>query len=399
MLALAVLAAVTVLAPTAPTAEQPQEYIVVLKSSFKGSAATVAAQRAGAVHGSPGFVFEHALKGFTLRLTPTLAAQLPQLDARVAYVERDAPVHALVSQSSAPWGLDRIDQRTLPLSTTYNYTATGAGVTAYIVDTGIRYTHTQFGGRAVFGFDSFGGTGADCHGHGTHVAGTVGGATYGVAKSVNLIGVRVLDCAGNGTNAGVIAGVDWVTAHHAAGAPAVANMSLGGAASAALDAAVANSIADGVTYAVAAGNGNIFGIGVNACNSSPARVPAALTISATDSNDRKAAFCELRRLRRLVRAGRLDPLGLVDEQHRDEHDQRHVDGDSAHGGRRRALSPGSARRFAGGYTRGTLRCDDEEHRHLVEHGEQPPALHRRRRPRRATATARAGLLQRLRRRR
>ena len=290
MLALAVLAAVTVLAPTAPTAEQPQEYIVVLKSSFKGSAATVAAQRAGAVHGSPGFVFEHALKGFTLRLTPTLAAQLPQLDARVAYVERNAPVHALVSQSSAPWGLDRIDQRTLPLSTTYNYTATGAGVTAYIVDTGIRYTHTQFGGRAVFGFDSFGGTGADCHGHGTHVAGTVGGATYGVAKSVNLIGVRVLDCAGNGTNAGVIAGVDWVTAHHAAGAPAVANMSLGGAASAALDAAVANSIADGVTYAVAAGNGNIFGIGVNACNSSPARVPAALTISATDSNDRKAAF-------------------------------------------------------------------------------------------------------------
>jgi subtilisin family serine protease len=289
-LALAALAAATVLAPTAPTAEQPQEYIVVLKSSYKGSASTVATQRASAVHGRPAFVFEHALKGFVLRLTPTLAERLPLLDSRVAYVERNAPVQASTTQTGATWGLDRIDQRALPLSTTYSYTATGAGVTAYIIDTGVRYSHTEFGGRAAFGFDAFGGTGVDCNGHGTHVAGTVGGTTWGVAKSASLIAVRVLDCAGNGTNAGVIAGVDWVTAHHSAGAPAVANMSLGGSVSTALDTAVANSIADGVTYAIAAGNGNIFGLAANACNSSPGRVAAALTISATDSSDRKVSW-------------------------------------------------------------------------------------------------------------
>ena len=288
--ALAALAVASVLAPTAPTADQPQDYIVVLKSSYKGSAATVATQRAAAVHGTASRVFEHALKGFVLRLSPTLAERLPQLDSRIAFVEQNAPMRALTTQTSATWGLDRIDQRALPLSTTYSYTATGAGVKAYIIDTGIRYTHTQFGGRAVFGFDSMGGNGVDCNGHGTHVAGTVGGTTYGVAKAVSLVGVRVLDCSGNGTTAGVIAGIDWVTANHAAGAPAVANMSLGGGASTAMDTAVANSIADGVTYAVAAGNGNVFGFATNACNSSPARAPDALTISATDSSDRKASF-------------------------------------------------------------------------------------------------------------
>ena len=163
-------------------------------------------------------------------------------------------------------------------------------MTAYIVDTGIRFGHNDFGGRAVPGFDAFGGNGSDCHGHGTHVAGTVGGATYGVAKSVQLVAVRVLNCSGSGTTAGVIAGVDWVTAQHQPGAPAVANMSLGGGASSALDTAVRNSIADGVTYAVAAGNGNNGGRQQDACKYSPARVSEALTIGATDSSDRKASW-------------------------------------------------------------------------------------------------------------
>jgi subtilisin family serine protease len=160
-----------------------------------------------------------------------------------------------------------------------------------VIDTGIRFSHSEFGGRAITGFDSVdGGSADDCNGHGTHVAGTVGGSVYGVAKSVTLVGVRVLNCNGSGTTSGVIAGVDWVTGNHSAGQPAVANMSLGGGASSALDTAVQNSINDGVSYAVAAGNGNIIGQQQNACNYSPARVAAAMTISATDSSDRKASW-------------------------------------------------------------------------------------------------------------
>ena len=188
-------------------------------------------------------------------------------------------------------GGERIDQRSLPLSGTYSYTATGSGVTAYIIDTGIRFSHAEFGGRATSGYDAVdGGTADDCNGHGTHVAGTVGGSSYGVAKSVALVAVRVLDCGGSGSTAGVIAGIDWVTGNHAPGAPAVANMSLGGGASTALDTAVQNSIGDGVSYAIAAGNGNQGGRAQDACKYSPARVSEAMTVGATDKTDTKTSW-------------------------------------------------------------------------------------------------------------
>jgi subtilisin family serine protease len=193
------------------------------------------------------------------------------------------------TQTDVTWGIDRIDQPALPLSTTYTYTNTGLGVTAYIIDTGIRFSHSEFGGRAVSGFDAVdGGSADDCNGHGTHVSGTVGGATYGVAKQVTLVGVRVLSCLGFGSNAKVIAGIDWVTGDHAPGAPAVANMSLGSTSTSdALDDAVRNSIADGVSYVLAAGNGNLLGIPQDACTTSPARVAEAMTVSATNKNDKK----------------------------------------------------------------------------------------------------------------
>jgi subtilisin family serine protease len=213
-------------------------------------------------------------------------------DSRVASVERDAEMTASTTQAGATWGIDRIDQRSLPLSGTFTYSNDGAGVKAYVIDTGINSSHAEFGGRVLGGRDTVDGSlpAEDCNGHGTHVAGTVGGATYGVAKGVTLVAVRVLSCSGSGTTSGVIAGVDWVTGDHAAGQPAVANMSLGGSASSALDTAVRNSIADGVAYAIAAGNGNVVGKHQDACRYSPARVSEAMTVSATDKTDRKASW-------------------------------------------------------------------------------------------------------------
>lgn len=291
-------AATPTLAPLQAASGQPVsgQYIVVLKTAAPSRSATAgqvkaaklartsavatATRSGGRVLHSYGTV----LNGYSAQLSATQLAAVRK-DSNVAYVVQDSVVTATATQTGATWGLDRIDQRARPLDSSYTYDTTATNVTAYIIDTGILTTHSQFGGRAVGGFTSINdgrGT-SDCSGHGTHVAGTVGGSTYGVAKGVKLVAVRVLNCAGSGTNAGVIAGVDWVTANHTT--PAVANMSLGGSANTALDTAVANSIAAGVTYAIAAGNSN-----ANACNASPARLAAAITVGATTSTDARASY-------------------------------------------------------------------------------------------------------------
>ena len=263
-------------------------YIVVLDDDVVGEkglfsiAPYVASELANTHRGKLKDVYQNALNGFAVEMTEADAEALSQ-DFRVAYVEEDSVVTLDATQSNPPWGLDRIDQRNRPLSATYTYNFTGAGVRAYVIDTGIRTTHNEFGGRAAASFDAFGGTGQDCNGHGTHVAGTIGGATYGVAKGSLPRAVRVLDCNGSGTNSGVIAGVDWVRQNFIA--PAVANMSLGGGASSALDTAVNNLSNAGVAIAVAAGNSN-----ANACNSSPARAANAITVGSTTTTDARSSF-------------------------------------------------------------------------------------------------------------
>jgi aqualysin 1 len=263
----------------------PGQYIVVFKDNVAENAAQNIVNEAITVHDARvEHVYSAALSGFSAQLSEEAVDALLN-NPNVAYIEVDTWVSLTATQNNATWGLDRIDQRNRPLNGTYVYDTTGSGVNAYIIDTGIRRTHNEFGGRAFVGFDAFndGQNSNDCNGHGTHVAGTVGGTVYGVAKNVRLYAVRVLNCSGSGTNAGVIAGVDWVRINHVK--PAVANMSLGGGASTALDNAVTNSINAGVTYVVAAGNSN-----ANACNYSPARVANALTVGSTTSTDARSSF-------------------------------------------------------------------------------------------------------------
>jgi subtilisin family serine protease len=266
----------------------PSQYVVVLDDVAAADVSAVANDLARRHGGRLGFVYRSALRGFSVSVG-ALGALAIASDPRVSYVEEDGVAKLVATQTGPPWGLDRIDQRDLPLNSTYSYNATGSGVRAYIIDTGIRTTHADFGGRASSGFDAIdGGAADDCNGHGTHVAGTIGGSTYGVAKQVSLVAVRVLDCGGSGSNSQVIAGVDWVKNN--AVKPAVANMSLGGGANTALDTAVRNAINSGVTFGIAAGNGNILGMAQDACGTSPARVAEAITVGATGTNDAKASF-------------------------------------------------------------------------------------------------------------
>jgi subtilisin family serine protease len=260
-------------------------YIVVLKDSASPSA--LIAKEHGKRYGvTTSHVYSHALRGYATRLDASQVQSL-RADRNVAMVVPDGIATIDETQTGATWGIDRIDQRKLPLTGTFTYSNTGVGVTAYVIDTGVRVSHVEFGGRAQSGWDFVDNDSdaSDCNGHGTHVAGTIGGTTYGVAKAVSLVAVRVLDCAGSGSWSGIIAGIDFVTADHQAGEPAVANMSLGGGANIAVDQAVRNSIADGVVYAVAAGNSN-----APACQFSPARVPEAMTVGASTASDAKASF-------------------------------------------------------------------------------------------------------------
>ena len=255
------------------------EYIVVLRDDADVDEKVKKARAKG---GDVVAEWKHALKGYGLRGKPEIVMEL-RTDPDVQFVEESQEYSVDVTQSPATWGIDRIDQRNLPLSNSFTYSATASNVRAYIIDTGIRTTHNEFGGRASFGVNYAGGQNTDCHGHGTHVAGTVGGTTYGVAKAVRLIAVKVLNCSGSGSTLGVVSGINWVRQNGIK--PAVANMSLGGGASTSIDNAVNNAVNFGITFAVAAGNSN-----ANACNYSPARAASAITVGATTSTDARASY-------------------------------------------------------------------------------------------------------------
>ncbi len=261
-------------------------YIVVFKEGMSARSVDNEASSHAKQYGAKvKHKYKAALRGYSAKMNAQQAKRVAN-DPAVAYVEQDQIMRTSADQLNPPsWGLDRVDQRDLPLDAKYSYSTTASNVNTYIIDTGILATHNDFGGRAKHGYTSIsdGRGSTDCNGHGTHVAGTVGGSAHGLAKGVTLYAVRVLNCQGSGSNSGVIAGVDWVTSN--ASKPAVANMSLGGSASSALDDSVRRSISSGVTYAVASGNSN-----ADACNYSPARVAEALTVNSSTSTDSRSSF-------------------------------------------------------------------------------------------------------------
>jgi subtilisin family serine protease len=263
-------------------------YVVVFKDSVSAASVDSHVQSSAAKYGGAvTHTYRAALHGFAATMSDRQARRLAA-DPAVAYVQQDRAVHITDVQPSPPsWGLDRVDQRNLPLDNSYTFDTTASNVTAYVIDTGIRITHQTFGGRATWGTNTVGdGNNTDCNGHGTHVSGTIGGSQYGIAKGIHLVAVKVLDCNGSGSFSGVAAGIDFVTQQHVAGTPAVGNMSLGASGSdAATETAVRNAVADGVVMAIASGNSN-----ADACNFTPARVAEAITVNASDINDARASF-------------------------------------------------------------------------------------------------------------